>query len=506
MGRVVLLALGAIGALAAVILLAVNLYVQSQGIHARIQQELSQRLGTTLRLRRISVTPWGGLKLSGITIPQESGAARDEFLQAKTFRLRIDFPSLFSQRLVIKEISLVEPKVIWAQNANGSWRLPPPTREPAPPKVATAAQSPPTTEPPAASAATAQREQSADRNQAAASTENDFIPEIRRVNLIDGAFRFLDQRGNVIAVFDGVQFHSNFRNAADVHGNISVAKTSLRDRFFLHELQSHLRYGPDAVDLSDVAAKAGGGIITGRFNVQPQLADSPFTANVKFHDVQADRVVTEAGGPAGTISGKLEGFLDAAGKTSDPNALAGSGEIVLRDGQLRQYSLLDALGQILQIEELRQLRLDQAHVKYHISPGVVTVDELLFRSPNIRLSAVGTVSFDGKLRLNSQLAINDQIRRQLFRAIRDNFQPLDEPGFAGVSFAIGGTVEHPKSDLMDKVVGRELKDLGSVINALFGEKSDRSKRHKNAEAPTDEAPAETASPAAVESPQPSPGT
>ena len=116
--------LAVIVGVAVLILIGVNMYVQSQGTQARIQQELSQRLGTTLRIRRISVTPWWGLKLSGITIPQSQPGVSPDFLTAKTFRLRIKFGSLFSERLVIKEISLINPEVVWAQNADGKWRVP----------------------------------------------------------------------------------------------------------------------------------------------------------------------------------------------------------------------------------------------------------------------------------------------------------------------------------------------------------------------------------------------
>ena len=101
-----------------------NLYVQSQGTQARIQQELSQRLGTTLRIQRISVTPWAGLKLTGITIPQSQPGVSPDFLKAKSFRLRIRFSSLFGGQLVIKEISLIDPEIVWAQNTDGKWRLP----------------------------------------------------------------------------------------------------------------------------------------------------------------------------------------------------------------------------------------------------------------------------------------------------------------------------------------------------------------------------------------------
>src|SRR4051812_27783145 len=100
LGRILIGSVGGAIALAAIILIGINLYVQSQGTQTRIQQELSQRLNTPLRLDRISLTPWGGLKLSGITIPQDK-PGEPNFLEAQTFRLRIHIWSLFARRLVI---------------------------------------------------------------------------------------------------------------------------------------------------------------------------------------------------------------------------------------------------------------------------------------------------------------------------------------------------------------------------------------------------------------------
>ena len=60
LSRLVLWLLGGIGLLAVILLIGINLFVQSQGTHQRIQQELSQRLGTPLHLRQISLTPGAG--------------------------------------------------------------------------------------------------------------------------------------------------------------------------------------------------------------------------------------------------------------------------------------------------------------------------------------------------------------------------------------------------------------------------------------------------------------
>ena len=519
LGRILFIVLGAILGAAVLILIGVNMYVQSHGTQARIQQELSQRLGASLRIRRISVTPWAGLKLSGIIIPQsQSGVSRD-FLTANAFRLRIRFSSLFGQRLVIKEISLIEPNVVWAQNADGKWRLPslPPETAalPASPPPISGAVSPvpvlekqatveaePPTAPPDSAVLPVERE-----------TATAFNPEVERVNLAGGRFLFLDAKLKNVAMFDEVRFRSNFRTANDLRGNIGIGKISLRERFFLQEFHSPMRYTPDELDFSQITARAGAGEITGRFILLPQTENSPFTVSIRFHDVQADRIVSEAGGNSGMITGRLEGQLDAAGTTADENALSGTGEIILHDGQVRQYSLLVALGQLLQIQELQQLHLDQAQVKYRVSPGVVTIDELILRSENIRLSAAGTVSFDGKLHLESQLGVNEKMRSQLFRAIRQNFQPTNDPEYSGVSFQISGTVGRPKTNLMDKLIGQDLKDLSSVISGLIGGgKSEKAKKKKAAAeaaaaepslAPTpSESETPPATPAAAESPSP----
>ena len=144
--------------------------------------------------------------------------------------------------------------------------------------------------------------------------------------------------------------------------------------------------------------------------------------------------------------------------------------------------VLAAVGQLLQIEELMQLDLQQAQAKFRLATGKFLIDELVLRSPNLQLSATGSVSFDGKLALESTLTINEKIRGQLFRGIRENFVATADPGRFALPFHISGTVERPRTDLMERAVGADLKDLGGVIDALLGRS--KGKKKKNADAVT----------------------
>ena len=513
-----MIALGALVGLGAVVLLGVNLYVQSQGAQAKIQQELSRGLGVPLKIRSMSVTPWGGLELSGITIPQTVSVGPKDFLEARTFRLRVRFLSLLSRRLVIKEVSLLGPRVVWPQNAEGKWRLP--TARAGRTHIAAANQAPGTSHPDSEMEFVQANAAPAVPNAASVpppprTTIKDAppgrepkltgAPEVRRVSVKDGDFTFLDQTGRLVASFAGVDFRTNIRSAQALRGDAKVARVSLRDRFFLDQLSSPLRYEPDVLELSRISARVAEGDVNGYFAMQPEAEDSPFTTSVNFHNVLADQLVENAGGPKGMVKGKLEGSFQASGKTSDPEALVGQGEIYLRDGRVQQYKLLVLLGQILQIEELQELYLEQADAKYHLHPGLVTIDQLILRSPNIRLTSSGTVGFDGTLQLNSQLAINDRIRSQLFKAIRDNFHRIDDPGYSAIEFQVGGTIERPSTNLVEQVVGR---DISSMLNSFFGGKKDRPKKKKKAvedamtAAPSPSSPPEAALPEATATPSP----
>ncbi len=112
------------------------------------------------------------------------------------------------------------------------------------------------------------------------------------------------------------------------------------------------------------------------------------------------------------------------------------------------------------------------------------------------------MAFDGRLKLQSQLAISDKIRDQLFRPLRQNFQPAGEAGYSAVNFQIGGTLERPSTNLVDKLVGR---DLSSVLDSLLGGKKQRTReKKKQLEEPAPAAPSSLASPEAT--PLQTPGT
>ena len=54
---------------------------------------------------------------------------------------------------------------------------------------------------------------------------------------------------------------------------------------------------------------------------------------------------------------------------------------------------------------------------------------------------------------NPILAINEKVRGQLFKMMRENFKPSDEPGYYVLDFHVGGTVERASGTCLPGWIG-----------------------------------------------------
>src|SRR5688500_9095025 len=109
-------------ALVLIFVFGLNLYIQSPGTQARIEAELSKALRVPLKITSTSITPTGQLRISGISIP----GASTNFLEATSFSARYRPLALLSGKLLIRDMRVENPKVVWQQNEDGDFELPKP--------------------------------------------------------------------------------------------------------------------------------------------------------------------------------------------------------------------------------------------------------------------------------------------------------------------------------------------------------------------------------------------
>ena len=120
LSKAILLALGALLVLVVFALFCVNLYIQSPRTPEQIQAQLSRTLRMPLKITNTSLSPWSGLRITGITIPNGG----TNFLEAGSFSADYRVLPLLAGKLSISEMSIDHPKVVWKQDAEGKWKLP----------------------------------------------------------------------------------------------------------------------------------------------------------------------------------------------------------------------------------------------------------------------------------------------------------------------------------------------------------------------------------------------
>lgn len=450
---------GAIG-VSALGLLLLNMYVQSTSVQHRIELELSKALDVPVEIRRTSVSPLGGLTLAGVTIPAKKQEKPLLISQGVSANLRL--LSLLAGRILIDEIALESPVVYWQQD-DGKWKLPSRLKEePIPVSQGVAAVTPAETETPAP-AATLEPLESVEH-----ARKDNIRVEVQRLRISDGKFDFLNEDGTGFARLEGVNVMGIISAKGDIAGEADTAQVTFVDRYVFTELKAPFTYQADALEIPSLTARMSDGTVRGKFLMEPVKEGTPLEMKLDFEDVNLTKLLVSAGVTSVRAAGTMNGFFELEGRARKRKDMAGRGSISVQNGQLDQYPLLQMIGRALRVDELDQMKLTTAEIRYTIDSGNIMVDSLVLKSQNIQVDAKGKIDRDNDLKLDARLILSQAITRQLPEFIEDNFAQVEGSDRRYLDFEIRGTVEKPKTNLVELALGRQLKkEAMDLIKSLW---------------------------------------
>jgi AsmA family/AsmA-like C-terminal region len=476
--KAILILFASVLVLAAVALLAINLYIQSPGAQGHIQEALSNALRVPLKITNTSLTPSGGLSIHGVSVPAEGA----NFLEADSLHASCRFFPLLSGRLEIAELSVESPRIHWVQGADGKWKLPALEKTAAKEKPKTAEKS-----------------------------RRGFEVSIDHFLVKDGSVELVDHDNKIVGTFSDVFLDYSLLTLERVEGQAAVGRAAWADAPALENVRTPFIYvpGPTGIfALPELTGTLAGGKVTGHFQAWPEAPKAPFETGLHFEDVNLDQLAILEGWQKGQAAGKLGGEIELSGETARAGRAEGPGKIWLRNGQLRQLELLQTIGQVLGIRELSDFHLQEAHADFHVSGEKIHVDDLTLAAADLQLGAKGTIRFDQRVSLEAQLAVEDAIVKRLPSLVSEGFATADS-GRRTIDFSIGGTTSKLKTNLMDKLIVHKIDaQFGGLLNSLFGKRDDDKKKkddekrkkdkeaQKKAAAPPAEIPA-AAAPAAA---------
>jgi len=230
----------------------------------------------------------------------------------------------------------------------------------------------------------------------------------------------------------------------------------------------------ETVKLNNVKANALDGTInvSGSYSTlnNKKKPDISFTYDVKDVDIQKTYYcfnMVQKLMPAGKfISGKLNSQLTMSGQltenmNTDLNTISGDGNIMIADGQLKNFEPLDKLADALSLRQLEQLSLKDVKAFYSFRNGRVLIDPFNVKSNGVDMRIGGSHGFDQSLDYAISLKIpRSVLGGQVNTVVTKAVKKAGSHGVAvkvndniNVNVKMGGTISNPllTTDLKEAV-------------------------------------------------------
>lgn len=464
----ILIAAGSVVGLCAVALLAANLYLQSKEVQSRIQEAASRAAGVPLRIQGTSFTPWSGVSVSGITVPQNDSKSAP-LLDVSAVSVGFRFLPLLRGKVVISDVVLTDPLITSVQQPDGTWAPPQRYKAADLPTAAAVAPAPvpEASQPPTIPPATGGPESSKASRPAAARPAPHQQVEIERLRIRNGRALFYNSKGSLVMALEEISVNANVPAAGPVTGYLKIRKATFSGVVRPSKLGSHFSWEAGKLDIPDLTAKWAEGTMVGTFHLDPPPANR-FTATIAGNNIALKQLAEDAGMNGDGKKGNLFLKGQLAGILGQTDSFEGKAEVSLKDARLQPLDFIRQIGDLLQIEELQMLHLKTAEAYFTIHESKVNTDTAVLQSENLVIDAEGPTTFEGKLKLKARLHVNEKLRKESHGLIGSNFEKSDREGFTQMPFMITGTLSRPKTDLLDKLVGIKIgQDLGGLIKNLF---------------------------------------
>ncbi len=270
------------------------------------------------------------------------------------------------------------------------------------------------------------------------------------------------------------------------------------DNLDLQNFSGKLVIANEAVQLINVKANGMDGNITmdGTYSTlesreNPEIA---LTYDVKGLDVQktffAFNTVRKIIPVAKFIAGSINAHMTLNGRlredmTTDLQTLYGEGNVELLTGSMKDFSPLDKLSQSLDVNELKDIPLNNTRADFTFKSGKVVVSPFIAKAKDIEMEIAGTHGFDQSLEYAVILKVpreqlgskGSMFVKNVVEQAADKGIPVKIKDAVSMNVKMGGTINSPdvKTD-MDAVVDKASSDLNKEVNDFVNAKLDSAKQ------------------------------
>jgi hypothetical protein len=456
--RPCLIALAAVFLVVLAAVVAFNIHLQSATMQQQLRQAAMDSVGLPLSVRSAIYTPWDGIRLRGLVMPDMENAGVN-FLEASEFQILFRLMPLLRREFVVSDLRLKEAVLTWRQNANGQWRVPRQPEE----AVAVPAGTPVTTRP----AATPEVKRPAVEIAGAVAPKPLVHVRVDGMQVRRSRILFENRDGWPLLDADGITANADLSPEGNARGEARVPEAVLAGLIVARELASDFSLEDGLLQLAGISGKIAGGQLSGRGEVATRTDGSPYEWDLKLDGFR----LSELRLPSSFGGTRLEGTLNATfavqGRNAPQRQLRGKARVDLTGARMIPSEYLRGIGQALGIRELQNLEFKESYAELRLEDDFIHVAPLWLRADEFAVEMSGPVTRAGGLDLQARLILSPASAARIAAVTGRDFPEAGiagMPGFRAVAFRVTGTLEKPQSDLAARVLGG---GIGGKIGEFF---------------------------------------
>jgi hypothetical protein len=279
-----------------------------------------------------------------------------------------------------------------------------------------------------------------------------------------GNLDWIDAGGHTLIQAESVQLDLNTDSTGRGSGRFSIARGAVGELLSFRSLQSPIELNEGVVTFPALSATSGDGQLNASLAVQTRPQGMPIHLNALLKEINLAAMTEEL--PSLRFSGIANGSFEIDGLAAQSSSFKGKAELRIEDGFFKGLGLLQLIGQIFQINELSNLKVKTAVARMTIADRSVQINELSVQSDDMSFLAPGTMGFDRQISLNARLSLPERmLSGKNMQAFNSRFSPADAQGNRSIDFAITGSIDKPRTNLLEKITG---EGVGNVLQHLIG--------------------------------------
>ncbi|MCK4261560.1 AsmA family protein [bacterium] len=228
-----------------------------------------------------------------------------------------------------------------------------------------------------------------------------------------------------------------------------VKLTSTPEPIEFNNFDTHLSLLDKEVKLRDIRCNLYQGNLKGEGYLNFSRLAYSFKSDLKNFDVGS--FLSSVGASNDMISGRLECQASIEGDGFSPEAASGRGELKIKEGKLIGMPIMRLLAILLDAPFLGEIEFEEIFSDFAIENKIVKTDNVRLISKDVDIFARGSFDFDTNLNYELTIRFSPELSAKSF--LKAEYLQ-DEEGRTIIRAKVGGTFEHPETDILKAQIKR----------------------------------------------------